>query len=455
MGQYGEGEFVDDRNSTELRFGLHPAQQAIYNSTAQYKVVAAGRRFGKTILAAVECIVEGLKTENDRGVPLHHDSEVLYMAPTFEQAKGIFWPILLEWARPVTKSVHQNTGVLTLINDVRIRLKGMDDGGERARGYKLRFAVMDEYADMPASAWDKIIEPALMDTDGGALFIGTPKGQNHFYDKFMQGLTDETGIWESFNFSSRDNPAMPNAARDRLYNDPTKSRHTIEQELEANFLTLGSGDLNPEQLVFLPHEPNDGYWTVAVDLAGFVAVEKGRYSPKERLDETAIAQVKVTRRGWWIKKIEHGKWNPREVALRIVLAAKEVQAARVGIERGALMNAAMPYIEDTMRQYGTWFQIEPLTHGNQRKEERLLWALQGRLEKGRVFVNGDPETPHIKRAEWIQRFMEQLGNFPDPHAKDDLLDAVAYVDQLGGTVFNTTDMSDHEQWEPLDEIAGW
>ena len=417
-------------------------------------MVAAGRRFGKTILAAVMCIIEGLKEVNDQGIPLGTDSEVMYMAPTFDQAKGIFWPILKEWARPVTLETHENTGVLTLINGVRIRLKGMDNK-ERARGFKLRFAVMDEYADMPASAWDEVIEPALMDTDGGALFIGTPKGKNHFYEKFMHGLTGDDPHWESFNFSSRDNPAMPDAARSRMYNDPTKSQAVIEQELEANFISLGGGELKPEELILDLVEPADGYWVVSADLAGFVAVDRGKYKAKKRLDETAIVLAKVCRKGWWIKDIRHGRWNTRETALQLVLAAKEVHATRVGIERGSLMNAVMPYLEDVMRQYGTWFQVEPTTHGNQHKEERIIWALQGRMEKGRVFVNADPDKP-AERPEWLRRLQEQMGDFPDPLAHDDLLDALAYVDQLGGTVF-TTDWgrAEVETWQPTDELSGY
>lgn len=454
MGTFIQSEYITE-GDIDLHFGLHPGQQAIYNSEAQYKVVAAGRRFGKTILAAVMAIVEGLKTVNDQGIELGPDSEVMYMAPTFDQAKGIFWPILKEWARPVTGAIHENTGVLTLVNGVRIRLKGMDNK-ERARGFKLRFAIMDEYADMPASAWDEVIEPALMDTDGGALFIGTPKGKNHFYEKFMYGLTGDDPHWESFNFSSRDNPAMPSAARDRMYKDPTKSRAIIEQELEASFISLGGGELNPEELVMLPNEPADGYWVVSVDLAGFVQVDRGVYKPKKRLDETAIAVVKVCKRGWWVKEIIHGKWDTRQTALQIVLAAKGVDAVKIGIEKGSLMNAAMPYIEDVMRQYGCWFKIEPTTHGNRHKEERILWAVQGRLERGRIYVNEDPEKPIIEREDWIVRLMEQMGDFPDPLAHDDLLDALAYVDQLGVTIFNTEyRVSKYDTWQPLDEDAGY
>lgn len=438
----------------DLKFKLHDAQRAIFNSSFQYLVVAAGRRFGKTFLAAIMCIVEALKSENARGISLDTSSEVLYMAPTFEQAKTIFWPILKELARPVTASTHENTGLLTLINGVRIRLAGMDNP-DRRRGMKLRFAVMDEYADMPAFAWDEIIEPALMDTDGGALFIGTPKGRNHFYDKFLLGKAEHDGVWKSFAYTSRDNTIMPSAARERLYNDPTKSRQIIEQELEANFITLGGGDLKPDNLVYRTVEPDDGRYVVVVDLAGF-STPQGRGKAKERRDNHAIAQVKLTRFGWWIKHIDYGRWDTREVALRILRAAQSCHASQIGIEKGALMNAAMPYIEDRMREFPGYFRvIEPLTHGNQHKEDRILWALQGRLDNGRIMINADPNLSPMQQPLWVQKLIQELGDFPDPNAQDDVIDAVSYADQLGGTVFGTASHWVYDDWEPLDTTAGY
>ena len=84
-----------------------------------------------------------------------------------------------------------------------------------------------------------------------------PKGKNHFYEKFMHGLVGEDPHWESFNFSSKDNTTIPDSARKRMYADPTKSRAIIEQELEASFISLGGGELDPKSLVFDPVEPGD------------------------------------------------------------------------------------------------------------------------------------------------------------------------------------------------------
>lgn len=440
----------------EISFQLHPGQIAIHNSPALYKVVAAGRRFGKTVYAAISAIIEGMKDVNDRGHTLSSDSEVMYMAPTFEQAKGIFWPVLKELARPLGAEPLENVGVLTLPNNVRIRIKGMDNP-DRARGFKLRHAILDEYADMHADAWDEIIQPALMDLEGGALFIGTPKGKNHFYELFQHAFDckpDDTGFleWEAFKFFSTDNPFLPKAALQRMYDNPRYSDTLRKQELEADFLATGDCLLRPEHWVFQPKEPVDGYYVVVVDLAGF---SKARGSKtKKRLDDAAISVVKIHKKGWWVKEIVHGQWDVRETALRIILAAKNCAATAIGIERGALMNAVLPYMDDVMAQYGRFFHVKPLTHGNQQKELRIQWALQGRLEKKRIQLNCQPGLPTREQPIWVRTLLDQGADFPSHLSHDDLIDSLAYTDQMGSTIFMDYDSSKHDIWTPQDEITG-
>jgi hypothetical protein len=438
---------------------MHQPQVQIYNSDALYKVVAAGRRFGKTWLAAMLCIIEGLREVNIRGLPLDDTSEVMYMAPTFEQAKGIFWPVLKKLAAPVTLQVHENTGVLTLLNGVRIRLKGMDNP-DRARGFKLRYAVLDEYADMNAGAWDAIIQPALMDCEGGALFIGTPKGKNHFYKVYLEadGCTpDEDGFreWAAWNFSSRDNPFLPKTALQRMYESETYSSDLRAQELEADFLAGSDGLLKAEWWKFSLKEPADGYYVVSVDLEGFTLDPLKKKKVKK--DDTVISVVKVTKSGWWVKEQISGRWDTRETALRIILAARSCGAARLGVEEGALKNAVMPYLDDVMAQYRQFYQVEPLKHGNQNKELRIQWALQGRLEKGRIILNCDPEAKPWERPMWVSKLIEQGADFPNPATPDDCPDSLAYIDQLATTIFMDVehlDIQGYDEWQPLDEWSG-
>ena len=414
----------------DLDWEMHAAQMAIYKSPALYKAVAAGRRFGKTYLAAMICILEGLKTHDRMGRPLQTDSEVMYMAPVFDQAKGIFWPVLKLLAAPVTLSVHENTGVLTLINGVRIRLKGMDNP-DRARGFKLRYAVLDEYADMPGGAWDVVIRPALADVDGGALFIGTPKGKNHFYQLFENALEceiDEDGEleWEAFKFRSGDNPFTPKKSLKRMYDSENYSSDLVRQELEADFLAGGGDVFKEEWWKFDDREPSDGYYVVTVDLGGFTLdkIEKR----KVRRDNTVITVAKITRNGWWIKEQVAGRWDTRETALRIITAARGCRASQIGVERGALLNAVLPYLEDVMAQYSTFFRVEPLSHGNQNKELRIQWALQGRLEKGRISLNCNPKAKAWERPEWVTKLIEECNDFPSASTHDVRADSLAYFD---------------------------
>ncbi len=436
---------------------MHPGQVQIYNSPALYKVCAAGRRFGKTWLAAMLCIIQGLATVNIRGLPLDDSSEVMYMAPTFEQAKGIFWPVLKKLAEPVTLQVHENTGVLTLINGVRIRLKGMDNP-DRARGFKLRYAVLDEYADMHAGAWEAIIQPALMDCEGGALFIGTPKGKNHFYKLYVKAEEDKPGVddfldWAAFKFSSIDNPTIPDTSLKRMYENENYSSDLRAQELDADFLAGSDGMLKATWWKYDLKEPSDGYWVVSVDLQGFTM---DRITKKKvRADDTCITIAKICKRGWWIKEQVSGKWDTRQTALEIILAARRCGAARIGIEKGALMYAVMPYLEDVMAQYRQFYLIEPLSHGNQQKELRVQWAIQGRLEKGRIILNCDPEARAWERPDWVNKLIEQSADFPNPATPDDCPDSLAYIDQLATTIFmDVTDQhigKGYDEWEPLDE----
>lgn len=436
-------EFRDDGEALNLEVNLHPAQLEIYNTTARYKVVVAGRRFGKTVLAAVTCIIEGLKTVNDQGMELGPDSEVLYAAPTFELAKAIFWPILKDLAAPVTQKKEENTCLLTLINGVRIRLRGAEDP-DKTRGFKLRYAVLDEYADMPEIYWTEIIEPALMDCMGGALFIGTPKGKNHFYRMFHDAAGDDE--WAAFNFAADSNPFL--SRRELAKRRAKMSSTVLKQEIDAKFISAGQGDINSGQFtVVSKKEANvacqNGSYYMAGDLAGF-ETEKGKIA-KSRLDETSMAVVRVNEWGdWYVYDIQHGHWNPREIALRITKIYREYHGVQIGIEKGALKLAVQPYLDDYQQEFNAYFNVEPLTHGNQKKQDRILWAIQGRAERGKIYLVEGP---------WNEKFLEQVDDFPDPRSHDDLLDSVAYIDQLAQV--SIPDDWDDEDWAPVDEVAGY
>jgi predicted phage terminase large subunit-like protein len=418
----------------ELDVQLHPAQLEIFNSTARFKVVSAGRRFGKSRLAAWILIIKALQSES---------KDVFYIGPTFQQAKDIMWNMLKELLHDtdLIESTHENTATMKLVNGRRISLKG-SDRPDTLRGVGLAYVVLDEYASMKVEVWEQIIRPTLSDVKGGALFIGTPAGKNHFYDLYLEAEKDED--WEAFQYTSIDNPLID--PKEVEVARRTMSTQAFRQEFEASFVSFTGGIFKNEWIKYDENEPEEGNFVIAVDPAGFEAVEKERGLKGSKLDETAISIVKIHGDKWWVKDILHGRWNIKETASKILQAAIENQATTVGIESGALKNAILPYLQDEMRTQGRWVVITDVTHGGKKKADRITWALQGRMEHGKITFN--------RNSNWNGELETQLIEFPSKGTHDDIIDSLAYIDQVSVADFMHT-IELEQEWEPYDEVAGY
>jgi len=417
----------------DLEIKLLPWQQEVWNDQSRFKVIAAGRRTGKSRLAAWYLIVEALQSEK---------GHVWYVAPTQQQARDIMWQQLLELAHPVITGSHVNNMQIKLVNGSTISLKGADRP-ETMRGVALKFLVLDEYADIKPQVFEQILRPALADLKGRAVFIGTPKGRNHFYDIYKQGQKEEKD-WKSWHFTSLDNPLLDPEEVEVAKN--SMSSFAFRQEFMASFEAPQS-DLFKEEWIKIceeEEEPDTGEYYIAVDLAGFEDVAKSSSSKKKHLDQTAIAIVKVTEDGWWVERIDHGRWDIKETSERILRHAKKYSVSIVGIERGALKNAVLPYMQELMLKLQVYPRIVDLTHGNKKKTDRIVWSLQGRFEHGQI---------KLKEGEWNREFVDELLNFPTPNVHDDLLDALSYIDQLAITPFDMEEYDD--DYEPLDFVSGY
>lgn len=417
---------------TSLQVKLHDKQREVFNDDHRFKIVAAGRRFGKSRLAAWMLLIEALKSES---------KDVFYVAPTYQQAKDILWGLLKELGHEVIKSAHENTSVLTLVNNRKIYLKGADRP-DTLRGVGLAFCVIDEYADIKPNVWEQILRPALADVQGGALFIGTPKGRNHFYELYQFAQTQKDPQWTGFHYTSYDNPLIPESEIEAARN--TMSSFAFRQEFLASFEAASRDIFKEEWIKIDDEEPNDGRYFIAVDLAGFINVDKESANKNKKLDETAIAVAKVHEGGWWVADIKHGRWDIKQTCHEIMKAVVEYQPTAVGIEKGSLKNAALPYLMDLMRKHNHYFRIDDCTHGNQKKTDRIVWALQGRFEHGQVTLN---------HGEWNNEFIDQLVNFPNSQLHDDLIDALAYIDQI--QVVEYFQDYEEDEYEALDAVAGY
>lgn len=419
----------------ELNWSLLPWQLKVWQDPHRFKVLACGRRTGKSNLAIKLTLAKALEAPEG--------SAVVYVAPTLGQARQIAWDALLDQGKDIIKSAHVNQLDITLVTGRKIHIRSSENP-DTLRGLKLYFAVIDEAAFCKDdSTWTKIIRPALADLEGEALFVSSPDGRNWFYDLYNNALKGEDEDWAAFHFTTKDNPTISEkeieAARKTL------STLVFKQEFEASFAVSGQ-DIFKDEWIKTGPEPKNGSYYIAIDLAGFEDVAKNASASKKRLDETAIAVVKVSDEDgvWWVKEIQHGRWDIKETASKILSVIKKYEPLAIGIEKGSLKNAVLPFLSDLMRKYNTYSHIHDLTHGNRRKTDRIVWALQGRFEHGRIVLNEDGD---------FEDFKEQLLLFPTPGVHDDLPDALSYIDQLCVTSYQND--YEEDEWIPMDNLSGY
>jgi len=415
---------------TSLNIELLDWQKKVWVDNTRFLVIAAGRRTGKTRLAAWKIIVKALEATK---------ANVFYVAPTQGQARDIMWQSLLDLGQEVIVSAHINNLQIKLINGSTISLKGADRP-ETMRGVSLYYLVMDEYADMKPEVFEQILRPALADQKGGALFIGTPMGRNHFYELYKYAELGDDESYKAFHFTSYDNELLD--ANEINLAKKSMSSYAFRQEFMASFEARGS-EMFKEDWVKFGETPDVGDYYIAIDLAGFEQVNKKR-SKNSRLDESSIAIAKVNEDGWHIENIIYGRWDLGETARKIFQAVRDYRPISVGIERGISQQAVMSPLTDLMKQHGRFFVVEQLTHGNRKKTDRIMWALQGRFENGQITLS---------KGEWNTRFMDQLFQFPDPLTHDDLVDSVAYIDQLAKVAYSYD--FEINDLEILDTVTGY
>jgi hypothetical protein len=208
---------------------LHPKQMEVYQSTARFRVVVAGRRWGKSALSRVLMITRAKKRK----------SKIWYVAPTYRMAKQIMWTDLLsaipkKWIRKVNETLLS----VTLVNGTIIELKGADKS-DSLRGVGVDFLVLDEFQDISEETWTKVLRPTLADRRGEAIFIGTPKAYNYLYDVYKRGQDQKNidrDLWESWQFPTITSPFIPISEIEAAMQDMDEK--SFKQEFEASFETM-------------------------------------------------------------------------------------------------------------------------------------------------------------------------------------------------------------------------
>lgn len=206
---------------------LKPPQWSLFNCDSRFRVLVAGRRFGKTYLSMVELCRSAWGTGR----------LAWYVAPSYKQAKRIVWQPLKQMTRPYWAARPNETDLrIELLSGGTICLRGADNY-DSLRGNGLDFLILDEYASIAPEAWTEVLRPALADKQGHALFIGTPRGYDHFFDLYqkVQGQPD----WDTFQFTTEQGgnvstEELESAAREL-------DERTYRQEFQASFENMTGG----------------------------------------------------------------------------------------------------------------------------------------------------------------------------------------------------------------------
>ena len=231
--------------------GLTKPQTEVFTDPSRFRMLAAGRRFGKTHLSLVQLIV---------WAAMKSGSLNWYLAPTYRAAKSIAWRQLKAMV-PQELFAEKNEVDLSieLINGSRIELKG-GDRYDSLRGNSLSNVILDEAAYIPPDCWEMVIRPALADQRGNAIFISTPAGFNHFHEWYEQAES-EPG-WKTFAFNTIEGGNVPPEEVELARR--TLDERTFKQEFLASFESFSG-------LVF-PNFGDDNISEDAKDLGGAVYV---------------------------------------------------------------------------------------------------------------------------------------------------------------------------------------
>lgn len=237
----------------------HVNQQAVLESPARYKVMACGRRWGKTTLGEIWV-----------ADPALHGMPCAWFAPTYKMLADV-WRDLKTMYAPVIKEKSETEHRLEMITGGVIDMWSLDNP-DAGRGRKYKRAFIDEGGFVPKleEAWTQSIRPTLTDMLGEAMFGGTPKGRNYFWRLHCVGVDAEQPDWQSWQMPTTANPYMDpaevEAARQQL------PERAYKQEYLAEFIEDSGGVFRGVYEVVdvgrsEPEPPGAGCYTMGVDLA--------------------------------------------------------------------------------------------------------------------------------------------------------------------------------------------
>ena len=337
---------------------FHPAQREIHASAARFRVVDAGRRFGKTRLGVWECLEVALG-----------GGRAWWVAPSYPIAQVGWRPLRRIGARLPGSDVRLAEMSVMLPRGGEVRVRSADNP-DSLRGEGLDFVVMDEFAFMKAEAWHEALRPALSDKLGRALFIGTPRGRNHFWELYQRGVRGDDG-YQSFTYPTAANPYIKTSEIESAKHELPEI--IFRQEYLAEFIDDAGGVFRRVQeaarLLPLSNPIQDHQYICGVDVAASVD-----FTVVSVIDAASHEMVFMDR----FNRVDYNV-----LVDRLAAAYKHWNITSMKIESNSI---GQPVIDQL---YARGLNIIPFVTTNVTKQV-IIQALQAAFENGNIAILNDP-----------------------------------------------------------------
>lgn len=380
----------------------HDAQREIMDSAARFRIIAAGRRFGKTQLAAREAV-----TYTDP------DALIWWVAPTYDEAGRGWDAVTAALPDRIIADTHETwPKSITLVNGAQFEFRSTERQNSN-RGEGLDLLILDEADDIRDAAWTEDLRPSLSDTQGDMIAISTPMRRGWFHRWWQRGQSEDYPQVDSWQFPTAANPHIPDseieAARDEL---PTRA---YEQEYLAEFKQETGGvftDLDARVFTGTYTLPAEGHqpYTTGVDVA--------RHD-----DYTVIVTLDDAGRLVYYDRIRGEPWP---VIQREIEGVADRYPGTVGVD-ATRDNKLLSDLE------AAGVTVEPVTFSSQRKTE-LVESLVAAVEADELTVPDTETTAQLKHELQIFEYeTTRAGNvrYSAPEGfKDDSVDALAIANDL-------------------------
>ena len=381
---------------------LHEAQQKVAESDARWKILCAGRRFGKTRLGVQMCLETALSGKR-----------AWWVAPTYTIAR-VGWRDILDAARSFPVEMEPEISLVNMEikfpwcnGSIAVRSA---DSPHRLRGEGLDFLVMDEAAFVKEDVWHQVLRPTLTERKGGALFISTPMGMNNWFYELWEFAQDKDD-WEKFQFATYDNPAIDKNEVEQAKGEVGSI--VFAQEYLAEFVEAGQGLLKPEWLKYFKEKSSilfaSGENVNLYDCTRFCTVDLAT-SIQEGADYTVIASFAITPKGKvLVLDVVRERMEAPDIIPKIRQKMAEFDLQWVGMERAGFQ---LSLIQFAKRE---GLAVKEL-RADKDKVSRAM-PLAARMEAGDVFFR--------QGAPWLVEVERELMSFPVGH-HDDIVDAIGY-----------------------------